>query len=46
MPSDVTLAKGMSVLMSQVADLHDRRELHDAVTELRDAVGLEATESA
>jgi len=40
------LAEGMSVLMSQIADLHDRRELHDAVTELRDAVGLEATESA
>lgn len=40
------LAEGMSALMSQLADIHDRRELSDAVTELRDAVGLEATESA
>jgi low affinity Fe/Cu permease len=40
------LAVGMSVLMSQLADIHDRGELRDAVTELRAAVGLEATESA
>jgi low affinity Fe/Cu permease len=40
------LAEGMSVLMAQLGEIHDRRELHDAVTQLRDAVGLEATESA
>jgi low affinity Fe/Cu permease len=40
------LAAGMSALMSNVADIHDRSELRQAVTELRDAVGLEDTESA
>jgi hypothetical protein len=30
----------------QTADIHDRSELHDAVAELRDAVGLEDKESA
>jgi low affinity Fe/Cu permease len=40
------IAEAMAVLMAQTADIHDRAELHDAVTELRDAVGLEDKESA
>jgi len=40
------LAQGLSVLMTHVADLHDRDELHTAVGELRAAVGLEQIESA
>jgi low affinity Fe/Cu permease len=40
------IAEAMSALMSQTADIHDRGELRDAVTELRDAVGLEDKESA
>jgi low affinity Fe/Cu permease len=40
------IAEAMSALMSQTADIHDRGELRDAVTELRDAVGLEDEESA
>jgi low affinity Fe/Cu permease len=40
------LAEGLSALMTHTADIHDRRELHDEVAELRAAVGLEDTESA
>ncbi len=40
------LAEAVAVLMAHTADIHDRRELHDAVTELRDAVGLEDRESS
>lgn len=40
------LAEGLSELMTHVADLHERDELHTAVTELRKAVGLEQIESA
>lgn len=40
------VAEGLGVLMTHVADLHDRGELRDAVAELRAAVGLEDAESA
>ena len=40
------VAEAMSALMSQIADIHDRGDLRNAVTELRDAVGLEDQESA
>ncbi|NUP48381.1 MAG: hypothetical protein HOW97_13895 [Catenulispora sp.] len=40
------IAMGLSELMTHVADIHERGELHDDVAELRKAVGLEATESA
>ena len=40
------LAKGLSELMTHVADLHDRSELREDIAELRAAVGLEETESA
>jgi low affinity Fe/Cu permease len=40
------LAEAVAVLMAHTADIHDRRGLHDAVTELRDAVGLEDRESS
>jgi low affinity Fe/Cu permease len=40
------LAEAVAVLMTHTADIHDRRGLNDAVTELRDAVGLEDRESS
>lgn len=40
------LANGLSELMAHTADIHDRNELRDDVTELRKAVGLEDSESA
>lgn len=40
------LAEAVGILMSHTADIHDRQELHDAVAELRDAVGLEDRESS
>ncbi|WP_239088244.1 low affinity iron permease family protein [Planosporangium mesophilum] len=40
------MAAAMSTLMSHTADIHDRAELHQAVKELRAAVGLEDEESA
>ena len=40
------LAQGLSGLMTHLADIHDRVELRDDVTELRKAVGLEDNESA
>lgn len=40
------IAQGLSGLMTQVADIHDREDLHDAVAELRASVGLEDSESA
>ena len=40
------VARGLSELMTHVADIHDRGELRGAVAELRGAVGLEDTESA
>jgi Flp pilus assembly protein TadB len=40
------VAQGLAELMAHTADIHDRGDLHDAVTELRAAVGLEGTESA
>ncbi|OKI65580.1 low affinity iron permease family protein [Micromonospora sp. CB01531] len=40
------LAEAVAELMTHTADIHDRRGLHDAVTELRDAVGLEDRESS
>lgn len=40
------LASGLSELMTHTADIHNRRELRDEVTELRTAVGLEDSESA
>jgi low affinity Fe/Cu permease len=40
------IAEAMSTLMAQAADIHDRDRLRGAVTELRDAVGLEDKESA
>jgi low affinity Fe/Cu permease len=40
------LAEAVAVLMTHTADIHDHRGLHDAVTELRDAVGLEDRESS
>ena len=40
------LAQATALLMTHFADVHDRGELRDAVTELRDAVGLEDEESA
>jgi len=40
------LAQGLSGLMTHIADMHDRDDLRDEVTELRKAVGLEDSESA
>jgi low affinity Fe/Cu permease len=40
------IAEAMSTLMAHTADIHDRAELREAVTELREAVGLEDKESA
>ncbi|MEY9929828.1 low affinity Fe/Cu permease [Catenulispora sp. GP43] len=40
------LAVGLSELMTHIADIHDRDELHDDVAELKAAVGLEDSESA
>jgi low affinity Fe/Cu permease len=40
------MAAAMAELMSQTADIHNRAELHQAVKELRAAVGLENEESA
>jgi low affinity Fe/Cu permease len=40
------IAQAMSALMANAADSHDRPQLHRAVAELRDAVGLEDKESA
>ena len=40
------LAQGLSGLMTHVADIENREELHEAVAELRAAVGLEDEESA
>jgi low affinity Fe/Cu permease len=40
------IAEAMSTLLAQTADIHNRAELHRAMTELRDAVGLEDKESA
>jgi low affinity Fe/Cu permease len=40
------LAQGLSILMTNVADIHERQKLHEAVAELRAAVGLEDSESA
>jgi low affinity Fe/Cu permease len=40
------LAAAMATLMAHTADIHHRGELHDAMTELRAAVGLEDEESA
>jgi low affinity Fe/Cu permease len=40
------VAAAMATLMSHTADIHDRSELHEAVKELRAAVGLEEEESA
>jgi low affinity Fe/Cu permease len=40
------VAQGLSELMTDSANLHDRPKLHDAVAELRAAVGLEESESA
>jgi low affinity Fe/Cu permease len=40
------MAAAMATLMSHTADIHGRGELHQAVKELRAAVGLEAEESA
>jgi low affinity Fe/Cu permease len=40
------IAEAVSTLLGQEADLHNRAELHRAMTELRDAVGLEDKESA
>jgi len=40
------LAQATAVLMTHLADIHERGELHEAVTELRDAIGLEDKESA
>jgi len=40
------VAQGLSQLMTDSANLHDRPKLHEAVEELRAAVGLEEKESA
>jgi Low affinity iron permease len=40
------VTEGLATLMTSVADVHDRGELHDAVAELRAAVGVEESESA
>jgi hypothetical protein len=40
------LADAVAIPMTHTADIHDRRGLHDVVTELRDAVGLEDRESS
>jgi low affinity Fe/Cu permease len=40
------VAAAMATLMAHTADIHDRAGLHHAVTELRDAVGIEDEESA
>ena len=40
------VAQGLSELMAHIADINDRQDLHDAMTELRAAVGLEESESA
>lgn len=40
------VAAAMATLMSHTADIHNRGELHQAVMELRAAVGLEDEESA
>lgn len=40
------LAQGLSGLMTHIADIHDRADLRQEVTELRRAVGLEDSESA
>ena len=40
------LAQGLNGLMTHIADMHDRDDLRDEVTELRKAVGLEDSESA
>ena len=40
------MAAAMATLMSHTADIHGRGELHQAVKELRAAVGLEDEESA
>jgi low affinity Fe/Cu permease len=40
------LAEAMATLMAQLADVHARGQLRDAVTELRDAVGIEDKESS
>lgn len=40
------VAQGLSELMSESAHVHDRPKLHEAVKELRAAVGLEESESA
>jgi low affinity Fe/Cu permease len=40
------VAAAMATLMNHTADIHNRGELHEAVKELRAAVGLETEESA
>ena len=40
------VAQALAVLMTDTAELHDRPGLHQAVRELRDAVGIEDRESA